>query len=262
MEKIHGTSAHVSWDGQCLKFFSGGEKHENFVKLFDEDFLKRKFKEAFGDLKVTIFGEAYGGRCQAMQDTYGDKLKFVAFDVKVNGIWLSVPKAHKVASDFELDFVDYVLIPATLGAIEAERNKESVQAVKNGMGHGKKREGVVLRPPLEFANEHMNRVIAKHKNEEFRETKTPRKISPEKLKLLNDAKEIAEEWVTPMRLNHVLDKIPNHSIEKMGDIIVNMQQDILREGEGEFIKSKEALNAIGRRTARLYMDMLKSQLQD
>ena len=40
MEKIHGTSAHISFTPSLkpgteqLNFFSGGEKHENFIKLF------------------------------------------------------------------------------------------------------------------------------------------------------------------------------------------------------------------------------------
>ena len=45
MEKIHGTSAHISYkplvehrktDKKHLTFFSGGVKYENFVKLFNE----------------------------------------------------------------------------------------------------------------------------------------------------------------------------------------------------------------------------------
>ena len=46
LEKIHGTSAHIGWKvEEKLNFFSGGEKHENFVKLFDEAMLRAKFLE-------------------------------------------------------------------------------------------------------------------------------------------------------------------------------------------------------------------------
>ena len=52
LEKIHGTSAHISWsaverspgvsEGR-LAFFSGGEKSERFVALFDQTTLMRAF---------------------------------------------------------------------------------------------------------------------------------------------------------------------------------------------------------------------------
>jgi hypothetical protein len=42
LEKIHGTSAHISLNSGNLNFSSGGEKHDNFVKLFDADALKEK----------------------------------------------------------------------------------------------------------------------------------------------------------------------------------------------------------------------------
>ena len=39
-EKIHGTSAHITWDGKDLRFFAGGESHEKFVALFNQDVLR------------------------------------------------------------------------------------------------------------------------------------------------------------------------------------------------------------------------------
>ena len=34
LEKIHGTSAHIAWDGE-LKFFAGGCNHDRFCALFN-----------------------------------------------------------------------------------------------------------------------------------------------------------------------------------------------------------------------------------
>src|SRR4051812_35507155 len=82
LEKIHGTSAHVAWKDGQIRFFSGGEKHETFVKVFDVQALEQKFAERFGETgDVTVYGEAYGGKCQHMSATYGPAMKFVAFDV-------------------------------------------------------------------------------------------------------------------------------------------------------------------------------------
>lgn len=289
MEKIHGTSAHVSFksqpcqacggtgvipanamghahpglpcaacDGEAsagVRFFSGGEKYNNFVALFDQAKLLENFTK-FGMEKVIVFGEAYGGRCQGMKDTYGDKLRFVAFDVKIGEEgWLPVPKAEKVATDLGFDFVHYAKVSTDLAALDAERDKPSTQAQRNGCGNDKKAEGVVLRPLIELRDSYGNRIISKHKREEFRETAKPRNVEdPNKLKVLEDAKAIAEEWVTDMRLDHVLDKLPpeKRCMEAMRDIIATMTEDVTREAKGEIVDTKEARAAIGARTARLF----------
>jgi hypothetical protein len=261
MEKIHGTSAHISWKEDKLTFFSGGESHDKFVALFDQEALIARFKET-GVYNVTVYGEAYGGKQQAMSATYGPTLKFVAFDVKIDEVWLAVPRAEKFVDQLGLEFVDYVKIPTTIEAVDAERDKDSVQAIRNGMGEGKKREGVVLRPPFEVRKNNNGRVMSKHKRDDFSETATPRKVvDPEKMKVLEDAKEVATEWVTEMRLMHVLDKIEDYCIEKMGIIIKAMVEDIKREGEGEIVWSGAVQKAISKDTAILAKRHFQNQLK-
>jgi hypothetical protein len=253
MEKIHGTSSHIQWKDNKVIFFSGGEKHDRFVELFDESFLEEKFKELFGEMNVTIFGEAYGGKQQGMSHTYGKELKFIAFDVKVGDNWLDVPNAEDVTKKFNLEFVHYEKIPAQLFHIDRERDTESIQAIRNGCGKGKLREGIVLRPLIELRKNNGDRIIVKHKRDEFMETKTPREVDPEKLKLLKDAEEISNEWVTANRLEHVLDKIGNPTdISETGKVIKAMIEDVTREAEGEIVESKLALQSIGKRTAQLF----------
>ena len=206
-----------------------------------------------------------------MSHTYGDIPKFVAFDVQIGDSWLDVPKADKVVKDLELEFVHYRKIPTTLEAMDAERDFPSVQAIRNGISqcenlfgpvvNPKKREGVVLRPLIELTLNNGSRVICKHKRDDFRETKTPRPVDVEKLKVLEDAQEIANEWVVPVRLEHILQKIPDHSIEKMKDIIAAMVEDVNREGAGEFIPSDIVNKAIGRNTALLYKQYLQKNIQ-
>src|SRR5271157_1732275 len=75
LEKVHGTSAHVSWNDNKLGFFSGGEKHERFIKLFDHEALIKVFTERHLNQKVIVYGEAYGGSQQGMKDTYGVELR-------------------------------------------------------------------------------------------------------------------------------------------------------------------------------------------
>ena len=161
-----------------------------------------------------------------------------------------------------------------MDAINAERDKDSVQAIRNGVGPGKKREGVVLRPLEELVDSLGNRIIVKHKNAEFCETKTVREVSPDKKKVMEEAHAIAEEWVTPMRLQHVLDRAKSLMNGMKGvelspldmkdtkEIIGMMVDDIKTEAKGEIIESRDAMNAIGRRTAHLYHEWLESQLKE
>lgn len=252
LEKIHGTSAHVSWKDKKVNLFPGGEAYERFVTLFHIETLEKLFKEHF-DCDVTIFGEAYGGKQQGMSATYGKDLKFVVFDVKVGESWLSVPQAEEVAKTMGLEFVDYALVSTKLEHIDAERDKPSTQAKRNGIKEDKIREGVVLRPPIEVKKNNGQRIIVKHKRDEFRETATKREVDPEKLKILTEAKAIADEWVTPMRLTHVLDKIGNPTeVEETGKVIKAMIGDVMREARGEIKHSKEATKAIGAKTAQLF----------
>lgn len=266
LEKLHGTSAHINWNNetQQLTFFSGGAKHESFIALFDQEKLKNKFVEKLIPHKVTIYGEAYGGKLQGMSATYGKELKFCAFDVKIGDYWLNVPRAEAFVKEFDLEFVHYVKIPTTLEAIDAERDADSVQAIRNGMSEGRKREGVILRPLIEFSHQGGGRIICKHKRDDFKETKTPREVNPEELKVLEEANAIADEWVTFNRLEHILDKIPGHSIEHMRDIILAMIEDVLREGEGEISLKDEAQvkRAIGKKTAKMFKERMNEKLKE
>jgi hypothetical protein len=261
MEKIHGTSAHISWkfEQKRVGFFTG-ENHPLFVSLFNEEFLIKKFEEIFPDQNVVIFGEHYGGKCQGMSHTYGKESKFIGFDVKVGEIWLNVPNAEDVCNQFNIEFVHYNKIDVTLENLTALRDMYSMQAVRNGMGYDHKREGIVCRPLVEMRTNNGDRVICKYKPDEEMETKTKREVSPEQLKILSDAKEIAEEWVTNKRLEHVLQKFPaDVNMEAMGDVIKAMIEDVYREGKDEIVESKEVGKAIGGMTVKLFKQKLQSK---
>ncbi len=277
MEKIHGTSANISYNNKTLHLFPGGSNYNIFASNFDKDKLKEKI-EKLGVDKITIYGETYGGKCQGMKDTYGDKLKFVAFEVKIGTKWLAVPQAEEIVKELGLEFVYYKKIPTTLEAIDIERDLPSEQAIRNGIGitkgivdkqtiifinEAKKREGIVLRPLMEVTKNNGERIIAKHKREDFRETKTKRKVTgPEKLKILEEANAVAEEWVTLMRLNHILGKIENPDITMMRGIIKTMVADVKREGDKEIIWSKSVEKAIGKKTANMTKEYFKNKLKE
>ena len=262
LEKIHGSSAHVAFNPDGLiTFFAGGTKHEDFVKLFDENKLKENYTVLNVPAKIVVFGEAYGGKMQGMSTTYGNQLRFVAFEVKIDENWLDVPNAEDVAVNLGFDFVFYKKIPTTIEALNAERDADSVQAIKNGMGAGHMREGIVLRPMIEMTRNNGNRIIAKYKRDDFSETKTKRSLTQDDINVLIEAEAIANEWVTPMRLQHVLDKMPaDISIEQTREVINAMIEDIRREAEGEIELSKKATIAIGKATAQMYKKYLNERI--
>lgn len=273
LEKIHGTSAHVSWDvSDDLRFHSGGEKNERFVALFSRDELRAGFA-AVGHPRITVYGEAYGGKQQGQSWRYGKELKFVAFDVRIGDSWLAVPRAEEVCKKLGIEFVHYVQTEATAEQLNYWRDAPSEQARRNGVGDHP-REGIVIRPLVELTTNNGERVMAKHKRDDERETRRAREVAdPKKLEVLEKADAIAEEWVTPTRLEHVIDKLlagapdtlwnGKSSISEASDtplVIAAMTEDVFREAGEEIVDSREARKAIGSATARLFKTWLNSRI--
>lgn len=285
LEKLHGTSAHAIWqpctngderaerlyqdvvipkqqgiyhnDRGYMILFSGGAPLANFEKLVPD--LLESFA-AFGtDQRIEVYGELYGGSQQKQSHRYGPNLKFCVFDVKIGNTWLQVPNAEDVATKLGLEFVAWQKIPGTVEACDNARDFFSVQAKRNGVETPQYMEGVVLRPIVEMVDSRGSRVIAKHKRPEERETATDRKVIPaDKQQILSDAAAIANEWVTEMRLDHVLGKMPPETgIEKTGEVTKAMVEDVLREAAGEIIDSKEARNAISAKARILFRARIK-----
>ena len=278
-EKVHGTSAHITFkristvgpegidgiepDRIDITFFSGGASHEQFVSLFDKAVLEAKFRD-LGFSELTVYGEAYGGKMQAMSKAYGPTLKFIAFELVSATSWFDMPRVEHFANLLGLECVPYVKIPCTIEAINAERDRDSEVAIRNGMGPGHIREGVVLRPLFEFVHqgEKGGTLRSKHKRDEFKETATKREVvnDPNYLKVLSDAQAIADEWVTEERLSHVLDKL-DMSDGDLGKVIKAMIEDVEREGAGEIVTGKETRSAISKKTVKMYKDRQTAALQ-
>lgn len=264
-EKIHGTSAHVSWKDNQVGFFAGGESHERFVGLFNADNLKNQFV-LLGHASATLYGEACGGKQQGMKHTYGPDLRFIVFDVLLGKTWAAVPDAEGIAKAMNLEFVPYRKVETDLDLLRTERGRPSEVAVRRGIVEPRPREGIVLRPPFECSFSRGGRVIAKYKNDwaSERTSKRDTDASPDKVKMLQAAQAVAEEFVTPMRLAHVLGalavEIPGPwDLSHMAQVIRTMHADIRKECGEEFTPSREVSRAIGTRTARLFKTCLVSR---
>lgn len=171
LEKVHGSSAWITLKrGNGLVFFPGGESEVNFRALFDYPAIKTHL-EALGCEEVFIYGEVYGGSVQHMSPTYGDRMAFVVFDIKIDGLFLCVPQMAELAASFGLDVVPFERIPTDMAAIDQQRDAPSVVSRRRGIAEPKPREGVVLRPLIELTKNNGERVIAKHKTEKHSERK-------------------------------------------------------------------------------------------
>lgn len=253
MEKIHGTSAHISWNDGDIHFFYSRNEHEHFTGLFDLESLKKAFIECDAK-KITIYGEAYGGNIHRMSNTYGKEVKFIAFDVNIDGRWLNVPDADSIVTGlFGLEFVHYQKTYCDVSLLDKLRDMRSVQAQRNGIEGFRKGEGIILRPLIEIRKNNDARICAKHKRDDYCERRTPQEVSSEKLKILADAEEIAEEWVTENRLDNILSHLNKEpELSDIPEICKLMFEDIKIEAEGEIIDSKLARRAIGRRAIKLF----------
>lgn len=304
LEKVHGTSAHLSFKkapctvaeltedqireaaatGEALEavaarlskvvlsFFSGGASHIQFVSLFDAEALKTRFME-MGPDDMTVYGEAYGGKMQGMRDTYGDTLRFIAFEVEIGDRFLGVESADMMVQKLGLEFVPYKKISTDLASLDAERDLPSRVAVRRGIVEPRISEGVVLRPPIEIGYDggkagNFGRIIAKHKRSEFSERASKRDttVDPGQLEVLQKADAIAAEWVTPMRLEHVLDKLKGRlqrepQPEDTRAVIDAMVEDVTREAKDEIVASREAIKAISGAAAKLFMKHLRRSLE-
>jgi hypothetical protein len=202
-----------------------------------------------------------------MAAVYGPNLCFIVFEVQIDSRWLAVPQAADVTERLGLEFVPYARVPATVEALDAERDRYSIVAERRGMGSDKRREGIVARPLIEVTLNNNERLIVKHKGDEFRETATPRAVDdPVKLVQLTVAHDIALEWVTLMRLQHVLDKIPGVSdgleMRHTPVVIQTMVADVLEEAGAEIVDDKTVRKAIGQRAATLFHQHLRTSSDD
>lgn len=271
LEKIHGTSANISYYDDALHFYQGGVTYELFTSLFDKEKLLEDFRK-LGVPELTIYGEAYGGSVHQMKATYGDKLKFVVFDSAYGkyGIgdghrsFYDVGFTKGLADGLGLEFVYHEIISTDLDSINAARARCSEQAKRNGCGDDKISEGVVLRPIKEMRLWNGDRIIAKHKNELFSERLSKRDtvLDPDLAKIKYEAQAAADEFVTEMRLTHILSSAAYElKLENIPKVLDDMQKDIEAECDGEYVKSSQLWKCVRTNTAKMFKKRLENGLE-
>jgi hypothetical protein len=280
MEKIHGTSTWIyarknSDNSYTIRYHSGGESANTFNAIFDKPVLEQNIIKLMNDnnyQKFKIHGECYGGKQQKMASTYGPILKFIAFDVNVQmfdntSLYLDVEDAEKIAKQLNLEFVHYTIGPSTPEWLEAETIKKSVQAMRNGMGNDKVKEGIVIRPIHEIILPNGERAIAKHKTAEFMETGKMRSLhlSNEEIEIEKNVNKIAEDWITSMRADHVIDKMLHKreikiiTIKDMKLFIDSILDDVKIEATDEIEWNDELILVMKKYANNVFKQKLKNE---
>jgi len=266
-EKIHGTSAWITYKDDNLFYHSGGGSADVFKALFNHEKLLALMREKFGTKKVKLHGEFYGGKINKMSHMYGKNSDFILFDIRVEDMWLSFDKTIALGGQLGLQVVDSVIIDATPEEVMRVARLPSTIAAKKEMGEHL-REGLVLHPLEEFTSNNGSRVIAKYRNPEYDEVKTPRAIDdPAKLKVLTEAKAIAEEWVTAGRLSHLMSNPTKYGLpadpdkKDTGDVIKAMIADVEKESKGETVITDAVKKAIGEKARKEFFNYLNDKIK-
>ena len=201
-----------------------------------------------------------------MRETYGSELRFIGFDVLIGNRWLSVPDMAQVLEAIGIECVPYTEVTTISSSwiarkIFPAKSRRVALAARPGTDPVRVS---CFRPPIEVTKNNGVRIVAKHKGAAFAERATPQKvIDPAQIEVLARADAIAQEWVTPMRLRHTVDKIAEpRDMTAMPRVIRAMIEDVYREGAGEVVESKAASAAIGKRTAGLFKEWVQSQFRE
>lgn len=251
LEKIHGTSAKVSFVKGNLHFHPGGEQYTRFLDAFNVELLEQAIRQKCAGCDVVFCGEAYGGPQQGMSATYGRLTRFVVFEVKVDNAWQPVSEAEAWSRCVGLEFVHYELGPCDIDWLNAQRDAPSVQAQRNGIAGDKLREGIVIRTDAHVG------LLLKHKGAKFCETASRRETRFTDLAVLNKADEIAEEWAVPERLRHVEDRLLQERDVKelckadIGPFTKLLLEDIEREAESQITLDQGERTALRKRLGHL-----------
>ena len=261
LEKIHGTSAYISFLGSSIIFSPGGASYKEFRELFNEEKLTSSYQKlgVSKGMVVAIYGEAYGGKEQGMRKVYGDKLKFICFEVKFNDSWLNVPSAESLVKSLGLDFVHYDKVETNMAMLNELIESSSPQGILNGMPPHI-REGIVLRPLEELYLSNGKRIIAKYKSDNFKPN-TKKEKTQRELALHTACEAVSQEIVTWGRLLRVIKKLKSVYKEldiKSTPIVCRaMYEDIASNANTDINETPLFKKAVGKITAEMYKNMLK-----
>ncbi|MFH1654926.1 MAG: RNA ligase family protein [Pseudomonadota bacterium] len=287
-EKVHGSSMRIGMIDGALRI--GGRRLEftnispeskdgqGFVSWVIDTGLNQRLQEKFSDHDITFYGEWFGsgtpkrGWPKIQKGIrYIDGNDFRVFDVKLDGKYLAQDEVEKYAT-----MVGLKTLPVLYRGKPDEKtffsfiDTFSRLGKENGIDDPQNTiEGIVIRPVEFMWAENRDPMMAKLKIGKWAERasmskgpKTPKK----KREIIPGAEEFAKEFVTEMRLEHILDQLREEKIDiaptAMGEVMKRMGQDIKREGETALTEAslewKDVSSFVTRFTKDIFLKFLKS----
>lgn len=287
-EKVHGSAMRIGWldgivrlGGRRLEFTDirpESKDGQGFVSWVLDTGLDEKMRTTFPGHDVMLYGEWHGSGTPAKgwpQIQKGIRYctgnNFRVFDVKVDGKYVAQDAVPGWAAKVGLRTMpilyqgrpDQAAFDALIDTMSRVGAEHGIVDPENTI------EGIVIRPPAPLWDDQGNMLIAKYKVGQWaerasrqrhpRQPKKPRAAAPP------SAPAFAEEFVTPTRLEHVLDQLREANIpiaiSSMSEVMKRMGQDVKREGEGALIHAglewKVVSPFVSQRTKQLFLAHLK-----
>lgn len=162
-EKVDGTNIRLIWDGSKTTIGGKTDNAQIPAHLMTSiaPYLER-LPETFGEKPAVVYGEGFGAKIQKGGGNYlADRTDFVAFDVRVAGLWLSRDGVEDVSEQLgctRVPVLDYGTLKAAIRMCQTGFNSSwgDFQA-----------EGIVARPAMELLSQRGYRIITKIKCKDF-----------------------------------------------------------------------------------------------
>lgn len=124
-EKIDGMNIRIEYEKKTEELYNGGICQQEYLtfkgrtnnaqipkdlqKYLEKTFKKEDFRHTFPNAKrIILFGEGYGKKIQSDKYKLKDKVKFILFDVWIDGWWLEYKNVKNVAEEFKIDVVPLI----------------------------------------------------------------------------------------------------------------------------------------------------------
>lgn len=288
-EKVHGSSMRIGLFDGAIRL--GGRRLEftdlrrdtkeglGFVSWVLTTGLDQRCREAFAGHNVLLYGEWHGSGTPAQgwpQVQKGIRYcagnNFRVFDVKVDGRYLPFDEIATWAAKVELKTMPVLFRgPPTQAAFDALIDTMSRVGAEHGIVDPENTlEGLVIRPPQLQWDDRGQVLMAKYKVGKWAE-RASRQRHPRQPKQVKEiapgAPAFAEEFVTSMRLDHILDQLRQEGLPvdhtATGEVLKRMGQDIKREGAQALFDGnlawKDVSPFVTQRSKALFVAWLKTE---
>lgn len=280
-EKIHGANFSFWIDQnniQCAKRSSFIKDDDRFFNFQD---VKSKYEQKMRDLfqsfyiggasEVIIYGELYGGiyphsdikksNQTAVQKGvyYNPTQDFIAFDLKVDGQYMSVDFANEIFKKFQIPHAQTLFRGSLVDCLEYPNEYITTLPQELGLPTIPNNicEGNVIRPIDPIFMYSGERLILKNKNDKFKEKhgnyqlgKKPRvvkEIASELIVMINKA----QQFINDNRLRNVISKVGTITDKDFGKLMGLFTKDIIedftKDNDAFFILSKTDRGIITKR---------------